>query len=247
MKTNEQTPEPLVRSDGVTVDLHSMFTTIQGEGPHAGRRAVFIRLAGCNLQCPQCDTQYTQGRRLRHAGELADDAAHMWATMAGRQPAMPDAPLAVLTGGEPFRQQLSPLLRHLINRGFRVQIETNGVYGTQGMDMAALRQVDIVCSPKTHFVHPSIAAAAMAFKYVGTAGELSAQDGLPLRALGHHIGGGKILWRPPIGYPPSNTYLQPTDEKDDSKNQKNLAAVIQSCMAHGYRLCIQTHKLAGLE
>lgn len=247
MNSNEQKPEPLVRGDGSTIDLHSMFTTIQGEGPHTGRRAVFIRLAGCNLQCPQCDTQYTAGRHLRNAGELAGDAARLWASMAGRQPTAMDAPLVVLTGGEPFRQQLSPLLRHLIGCGFHVQIETNGVYGTQGIDCIEQPLVDIVCSPKTHFVHPTVAAAATAFKYVGTAGQLSDQDGLPLRALGHHIGAGKILWRPPSWCRPSSVYLQPTDEKDDIKNRKNLAAVVQSCMAHGYRLCIQTHKIAGLE
>jgi len=45
------------------LDIVSIFPTIQGEGPYTGQRAVFVRLAGCNLMCPGCDTDYTTGRK----------------------------------------------------------------------------------------------------------------------------------------------------------------------------------------
>ena len=54
MKTNTQEPEKIDRDRHL--DVHSIFHTIQGEGPYCGHPAVFIRLAGCNLQCPGCDT-----------------------------------------------------------------------------------------------------------------------------------------------------------------------------------------------
>src|SRR3954467_9071958 len=52
----------LVRSDGNSLSIHSIFYTLQGEGPYSGCPAVFMRLAGCNLQCPGCDTDYTSGQ-----------------------------------------------------------------------------------------------------------------------------------------------------------------------------------------
>ena len=61
---NQQAPEKQqLRGDGLLA-VHSIFYTIQGEGPFAGETAVFVRLAGCNLQCPLCDTDYTSDRRM---------------------------------------------------------------------------------------------------------------------------------------------------------------------------------------
>jgi len=64
LSINQQKPEPRAKGDGSILDFHSMFFTIQGEGPFAGHRSIFVRLAGCNLQCPGCDTEYTQGRSV---------------------------------------------------------------------------------------------------------------------------------------------------------------------------------------
>lgn len=99
--------------------------TIQGEGPSAGRLAVFIRLSRCNLACRGCDTPYTWDRSrfdLRaesHRATATELAA--WALDSG-------VDLVVITGGEPLVQQrkLVPLVETLATCGRRVEVETNG-------------------------------------------------------------------------------------------------------------------------
>ena len=67
------------RHHKVDLEVHSIFYTIQGEGPFCGTPAVFIRLAGCNLQCPSCDTNYTSKRRTMTAEEIVNEVrrAHL--------------------------------------------------------------------------------------------------------------------------------------------------------------------------
>ena len=77
---NEQKPMPKNYHDGYTLNVHSRAETIQGEGPYAGCPAAFIRLAGCNLQCPRCDTEYTPGkdthlRAIRWSTHIKEDNA----------------------------------------------------------------------------------------------------------------------------------------------------------------------------
>ena len=61
MLPNSQPIEKRSR-DADVLEVHSIFYTLQGEGPFCGSPAIFIRLAGCNLQCPGCDTDYTSKR-----------------------------------------------------------------------------------------------------------------------------------------------------------------------------------------
>ena len=97
--------------------------TIQGEGPSSGRVASFVRLMGCNLSCSWCDTPWTWDATrfdLKAEGR----------TMSPLTVAMdvPMTPLVVITGGEPTLQRadLDELVGILIDRGQRVEIETNG-------------------------------------------------------------------------------------------------------------------------
>ena len=64
MQRNTQPAEKQVKSSGLILAINSIFYTIQGEGPFAGSPAVFVRLAGCNLQCPMCDTEYTSRQQM---------------------------------------------------------------------------------------------------------------------------------------------------------------------------------------
>ncbi|WP_404603863.1 4Fe-4S cluster-binding domain-containing protein, partial [Raoultella planticola] len=100
MKLNSQTPEK--KDYQSTLEVHSIFSTIQGEGPFCGRPAVFVRLAGCNLQCPGCDTEYTQNReRLNYGSILQNIEERLMSTSS-------NANLIVISGGEPFRQNIAP-------------------------------------------------------------------------------------------------------------------------------------------
>ena len=99
--------------------------TFQGEGPSTGRRAGFVRLGRCNLDCAWCDTPYTwDWDRYDPAVELrGEPVASVLARLAEMAPE-----IVVVTGGEPLLQQLRlvPLLEGCSERGWPVEIETNG-------------------------------------------------------------------------------------------------------------------------
>lgn len=237
---NLQHPEKRVTGDGVTLAVNSLFYTIQGEGPYAGRPAVFIRLAGCNLQCPLCDTEYTN-RDSYAVSELVDMAFnHVRSLSRTDRAGRAEDPIIVITGGEPFRQPIGYLVRCLVDAGWRVQVETNGTLYQEGPWTDP--HVAIVCSPKAGQVHPYLVPHVTAWKYVACADRL-AHDGLPTSALEHPNARG--LYRPPDGHP-APIYLQPADEQDAAVNERNAQAVVHSCMQHGYRLCLQVHKIVNI-
>jgi 7-carboxy-7-deazaguanine synthase len=237
MPLNQQPVERQDLSRDGSLDLHSIFVTLQGEGPFAGKRSVFVRLAGCNLMCPGCDTEYTEGRRrvqiaalIRELGVLTEG----W-----------DEPLIVITGGEPLRQNLDELCVNLEFCGYRIQIETNGVFGPSPKLMELMQDdsVAVIVSPKTSRIHKDWSEWAYAFKYVLQYGEVDA-DRLPLRALGHKAA-------PRVARPGPNyrgpIYVNPMDEKDPIANIRNLNLVARAALNHGYIAGVQMHKLMNLE
>lgn len=210
------------------VDFIDCWKTIQGEGPFVGMPAAFIRLAGCNLQCPMCDTDYTKNRMLVSVGTIVNTVCQIqW---QGR--------LVVITGGEPFRQSIAPLVRELLLKHYTVQIETNG---TLYRDDLPYDKIHIVCSPKSPVINGQLRPHIKALKYVVQAGHIDAGDGLPTSVLGM-----KCRAARPLGFNLSDIYVQPADEDDPIKNKANLDAALASCMKFGYRMCLQTHKLLGL-
>ena len=118
--------------------VREIFYTLQGEGAQAGRPAVFLRFAGCNLWsgreadragaiCQFCDTDFVGtdgpgGGRFATAVALARAVASYWPGMA--EP--PGRPLVVCTGGEPLLQLDAALIAALRGRGFMLAVETNG-------------------------------------------------------------------------------------------------------------------------
>lgn len=234
---NTQKPEKSVLHPQGFLELHSIFHTIQGEGPFTGFPAVFIRLAGCNLQCPACDTDYTSARFTlspRAIVALVKEQASKG--------------LVVITGGEPFRQDIMPLCRQLIWEGYFVQIETNGTLAPSehemfSTDLTRRDCVFVVCSPKTGRINIGIEDHICAYKYILEAGD-ACDDGLPLEALGHSAS--PCVCRPHSGFT-GHVYVQPLDEQDAEKNQANTLAAVRSCKKNGHVLQLQTHKILNLE
>ena len=120
----------------MTYLVKEIFYTLQGEGTHAGRPAVFLRFSRCNLWtgreadraraiCKFCDTDFVGtdgpgGGRFDTADELADAVAAAWPTDSL------DHRMVVCTGGEPLLQLDEPAVQELHRRGFYVAVETNG-------------------------------------------------------------------------------------------------------------------------
>ncbi len=127
--------------------VSEIFYSIQGEGPFLGRPSIFLRLAGCNLECVWCDTKYTwlfsknqlenirsrlPERKMEVLGNVIFDreieASKVGiATLEKRFSSFPVKNL-VITGGEPLLQRkiLENWLPRLLEKGFSIEIETNG-------------------------------------------------------------------------------------------------------------------------
>jgi 7-carboxy-7-deazaguanine synthase len=201
------------------------FLTVQGEGGQAGRPAVFLRFAGCNLWsgreadratavCSFCDTDFVGvdgdgGGRFADAAALADHVAALWA-------GGPEHRLVVCTGGEPLLQLDAPLIAALKARGFAIAVETNGT-------LAAPDGIDWICvSPKADA--PLVQTSGQELKLVYP------------QALA-----------PPerfAGLAFERFWLQPMDGPD---REGATAAAVAYCLAHPqWRLSVQTHKYIGV-
>jgi 7-carboxy-7-deazaguanine synthase len=102
------------------LQLAEIFYSVQGEGTWTGTPAVFVRLAGCNLSCAFCDTDYS----LKFLASVEDVVARVRAEGG-------DCPMVIVTGGEPFAQRETPaLIAALRADGRRVHIESNGTLPT---------------------------------------------------------------------------------------------------------------------
>jgi 7-carboxy-7-deazaguanine synthase len=136
----------------MTYSVKEIFYTLQGEGHHTGRPAVFCRFAGCNLWngvedsrssavCQFCDTDFVGvdgegGGKFTNAQSLTERINALWPS------AYPERKYVVLTGGEPLLQLDVPLIAALHAAGFEIAIETNGT-------LPVPEGVDWVCvSPK---------------------------------------------------------------------------------------------------
>jgi 7-carboxy-7-deazaguanine synthase len=116
--------------------IAEIFSSLQGEGMHQGKSCLFIRLAGCNLRCRWCDTEYAQ----QGGTEMSTDAIleQVWRT---------NPQYVCITGGEPLLQAdaLEPLLASLKKRGTMIEIETNGTADFARFQPYATVCMDVKC------------------------------------------------------------------------------------------------------
>ncbi|MFT5703854.1 MAG: organic radical activating enzyme [Rickettsiales bacterium] len=211
---------PPKSSDGKKLDIQEIFKTFQGEGIFTGYPAIFIRLGGCNLACKFCDTEFDSFEEMS-LEKITQKTIKLAKTDEERT-----HNLVVITGGEPLRQNIKPLCDELLKEGFEVQIETNGT-----LFQELPKKVNIVCSPKNssgkyYQIREDLLANISAFKFlISTSNK-------------------KYNFVPDIGQSKFRTpvYLQPIDEYDEKKNEKNRKLVLKLAAANGCRISLQTHK-----
>ena len=210
----------------MTYAVKEVFYTLQGEGSHAGRPAVFCRFAGCNLWsgreadradavCRFCDTEFvgtdgTGGGKFTIAESLASHVAAHWPSDdMGRR-------FVVLTGGEPLLQVDASLIDALHAQGFEIAVETNG-------SVPAPPGIDWLCvSPKAGA--PLLQRSGQELKVVVP------QDGIDLGELD--------------GLDFAQRRVQPMDGPDLAVNTD---WAVRWCLAHPrWQLSLQTHKLLGI-
>jgi 7-carboxy-7-deazaguanine synthase len=208
----------------MTYSVKEIYFTLQGEGAQAGRPAVFLRFAGCNLWtgreqdragavCQFCDTDFVGtdgpgGGKFDRPDDLAAAVATAWPGGG--------APLVVCTGGEPLLQLDAAAIAALHRVGFEVAVESNGtVMAPEGIDWltispksgAALKQLS---GDELKLVFPQAGAAPTQFTH------------LAFRRFS----------------------LQPMD---GPRRDENTKAALDYCLAHPqWRLSLQTHKLLGI-
>lgn len=204
--------------------VKEVFFTLQGEGAHSGRPAVFCRFTGCNLWsgreedrhkaiCQFCDTDFW-GTDGQNGGrytleELADLVASLWP--GGGQP------YVVCTGGEPLLQLDEPLIEAFHAHNFEVAVETNGT-------KPAPAGLDWICvSPKA-----------------GT--EIILTQGDELKLVHPQAGAEPERY---VDLDFTHFYLQPMDSP---QQEENTAACLQYCLEHPqWSLSLQTHKMLNID
>jgi len=191
-------------------EINEQFFSIQGEGHWAGTPAWFIRLQGCQVGCPWCDSKSTwprQGKQLA----LADIVRGM--PYSARH--------VVITGGEPFEQDILRLQWALHREGRQVQVETSGCYDVYGPDW-------ITVSPK--FFKP-----------------LSKQALCRANEIKQVVASADDIYRLQTEVLPYINQFVPVFLQPVSNGNRALKLCIDACKKHGYKLSLQTHKFLGIK
>ena len=196
--------------------VNEIFYSLQGEGYNTGTPAVFVRLSGCNLQCPFCDTDFSAFTEMSE-GEIVEEVARY------------DAPLVVITGGEPALQLTESLVEMLHWLGRTVAVETNGT-------LELPKKVDwITLSPKDAFLGEKatpILREADELKIVFD--ENMCKDDVHIVSKYANI---KVKHR----------FLQPCDTGDAVRNAEITKKTIDYCKEHPqWRLSLQIHKFLNI-
>ena len=213
----------------MTYSVREMYYTLQGEGAHTGRPAVFLRFAGCNLWsgreadragavCKFCDTEFVGvggpgGGKFESAAELAAAATSHWPKCSR------DGRYVVCTGGEPLLQLDKAAIDALHEAGFEIGVESNGT-------IEAPPGIDWLCiSPKAN-------------------ASLAQQSGNELKLV--------YPQREPEAQPEEfaalefeHFFLQPLHDENIAANTQSA---IEYCLRNPrWKLSVQTHKVIGID
>lgn len=222
------------------LSVNETFLSFQGEGPSAGERAVFLRLAGCNLACSWCDTTYSwdwsrHDRDANSRSAAPTDTATEVARLAG-----PHCRLLVFTGGEPLLQQRAAvsMLTELraLRPGLRCEVETNGT---------------LAPAPElSRLVHRYVVSPKLAHSGEGAAARIQPD---PLRTFAEHGPSVlKIVVAGPddlpeaaaiadaAGFSPHRVWIMPLGSGPDGPAK---AALADSVLAAGFNLTLRLHML----
>lgn len=210
------------RHVGLLLTVVDIDQGIERDGPNAGRSAVYIHLAGCQLDCWYCETANQSGDVRALTSIIVEVNNMRGRTQIG------DKPLCVLTGGEPMKQKVGPLVETLLGHGWMVQLETNG---EEWVDLPDSEDLDIICSPKSDHVHTFVKSRATCWRYmIREADEYERRDGLPVCNTQKIDGSRVAVAKPTRGRP---VWLQPVTE--DGSTDKNTRATKSRAMEYGYR------------
>ena len=193
--------------------VNEIFYSLQGEGFNTGTASVFIRLSGCNLHCAFCDTRHEEGTMMSLPA------------IVERVMQFPNAPLIVLTGGEPSLWIDEDFVNGLKTMtGKRIAIETNGTHPLpHGIDWVTL-------SPKAG---------------IGDSGDVPVVvnrcDELKVVYVGQDLAQYNNISA-------TYRYLQPCWVNDEAQCRRNMQATVQAVMNNPqWRLSLQTHRILGIQ
>jgi len=214
----------------MSYSVKEVFYSLQGEGFHSGRPAIFCRMSKCNLWtgreedraeaiCQFCDTDFIgtdgqNGGRFADAEALCQHLLKLWPSDSQQKP------FVVLTGGEPLLQVDEELVLNLHKHNFEIAVETNGTKD-------APQNIDWICmSPKANA--PILLDKGHELKLVYPQPEL-----LPEKIQDLEF---------------EHFYLQPMDDKDPQVSQQNIKQAVAYCLANPqWKLSLQTHKILDID
>jgi 7-carboxy-7-deazaguanine synthase len=215
--------------------LIELYKSVQGESSFAGVPCIFVRLAGCNLRCAWCDSEYT------FTGGKPFTADEIVAQIEALQP----CPLIEFTGGEPMLQarELLPLMQRLLDLNYTLMMETSGERPLVDVPSAVHKIVDVKCpgagSAANSFHMPNLDALTsrdeVKFVLSDRADYEFARDFIHTHALTSRCG--SILLSPAFSKLPS-------DQRSTDNAVLDPRLVVEWMLADGLpaRLSLQIHK-----
>lgn len=211
--------------------VNEIFYSLQGEGAFTGTPMVFVRMSGCNLSCPFCDTDHRPFREMT-AEQIVREAREAEKEFTGTD----SCETICLTGGEPFLQLDYQLITAIHHGWYKIHVETNGTF-------PRLEMLDwVTMSPKCGF--PSVQGDS----------SLRMEDPDEIKLLfsaprteeqARDLDSTLDAWQG--DYDARYYCLQPVDTGDPATTAENTAAAIDYIKRHpDWHLSLQTHKLTGI-